>query len=481
MNKVAGLEHLIERFNKTTGGSHTTSPYGGPLTGSIIQSLLLGGLGYGVGNLGARASNWLTDKEIDPHRMGMVGALGMGAIPVASHMPSLIRNFQLSRALPVTAIGERLRTMNLPGKPYLYSQRPGPDARYWQNVDPKILGVLQSVTRPSAVAGSNLPNWFKTLHEEYTKRGSFEMPESYGATGAFGDYDTFLPPERSGVGFPAHATAYQIENDPYLSPVVKAKAMNLIGMAAQNKTGLIDMTDVTRAGVGAGLGYATASLFGKVLDGVFGGLDKSTRNKLQMGGAIAGLLMNTGIIKGGSATMSIEKAAALKRAFKKGFCEKLAELGIAPSRLEKQAGIWENIVGALGTAANVAPTAFKAAVGGGLILTPALTGWALGETKRTNQADIDYLTQLALLEDYKRGVDLLKRNVVKKQAAVIASSNQPIVKTPGIQVLEAAQQGTVPGASVSIAAPKSPVPSIRGNIERAAAKTGMPVKTGIPK
>lgn len=122
------------------------------------------------------------------------------------------------------------------------------------------------------------------------KSGSFTGIEEIGT------FDTFLPPDRSGFGFPAHYTQQQIENDPYLSPTAKAQAINVISNASGGRAGLITGSDITRAAVGAGIGYVGAKLFGKVLDGVFGGLAPPTHKKLQQTGTIAGLLLNTGVI-----------------------------------------------------------------------------------------------------------------------------------------------------------------------------------------
>ena len=116
-------------------------------------------------------------------------------------------------------------------------------------------------------------------------------------SGYFADYDTFLPPGQQ-TSIPAHYTASQIDNDPWLSPQEKSRAINLIADAANNRPGLIGMHDITRAAVGAGIGYATGALFGKVLGGIFGGLAPQTQKRMQQAGTIAGLLINTGAIGG---------------------------------------------------------------------------------------------------------------------------------------------------------------------------------------
>lgn len=129
-------------------------------------------------------------------------------------------------------------------------------------------------------------------------RKAAQIYDAYGDTGAFGSYSTFLPEDRTrGFGIPAHYTIQQIDSDPYLSPLAKARASMIVQNAAgPQRTGLISWHDVTRAGVGMGLGYAGASLFGRVLDGVYGGLPPAVNKRLKLGGVIAGLLLNTGVI-----------------------------------------------------------------------------------------------------------------------------------------------------------------------------------------
>lgn len=429
---MQSLAERIKTFNEATGGAPTNINVGGPLTGAAVQALLLGGAGYGAGNLGARAYNWATGNKLDPHRTGMLAGGVAGAVPVAAHAPALARNFQLSRALPASALGERLRTMNLPSADFAWSKRPPVDDRYLKNVEPEVYNTIQSLTDRGEWGNPEVPGWLRDTAGELLRRGAVADPRvksgalsaQYGAAGQISGYDTFLPPDSSAMGFPAHYSIAQIENDPYMSPVDKAKAVSVIDEASGGRSGLVGWDDIARAGVGAGIGYAAASLFGKVLSGVFGGLDRGTQKKIQASGALAGLLMNTGVIKSGS---HMNKTAALKQAFKRGFCSKLAELGIAPSAFTKAAEGVGNIVGPIAAAV---PSVGKGLIATGLIGAPAAAGWMMGTTKRTNEADIDYLTQLALLEDYKRGVDLLNRERDKTKSA--AALNMPKAKAPVI-------------------------------------------------
>ena len=112
-----------------------------------------------------------------------------------------------------------------------------------------------------------------------------------------GDYMTYAPPMGASMGIPAHYTAQQIDNDPYMSPMEKAKALMIIEQASNGRPGLISWRDVSRAAIGAGIGYAGATLFGKVLSGIFGGIAPSSQRRLQQAGTVAGMLVNTGVLR----------------------------------------------------------------------------------------------------------------------------------------------------------------------------------------
>ena len=121
--------------------------------------------------------------------------------------------------------------------------------------------------------------------------------EYMGTTGLMGSYDTYLPPGAVTMSIPTHYTAQQIDNDLYMSPQEKSKAMMILGEASNGQPGLISMGDVGRAALGAGIGYASAALFGKVLGGIFGGLAPQTQRRLQQTGMVAGMLVNTGALR----------------------------------------------------------------------------------------------------------------------------------------------------------------------------------------
>ena len=100
-----------------------------------------------------------------------------------------------------------------------------------------------------------------------------------------------------GYGIPVAHTIGMISTDPMLSSYQKAQAINFVQSAQPSGSGIISWPTVSRAAVGAGIGYAAATLFGKALDTVFGGLSSPSQRKLQGAGTIAGILMNTGAIR----------------------------------------------------------------------------------------------------------------------------------------------------------------------------------------
>lgn len=100
-----------------------------------------------------------------------------------------------------------------------------------------------------------------------------------------------------GFGIPANHTYGMIMADPLLSPIEKARALSIVDDAADaNRTGMITWPNVARAAAGAGVGYAGATLFAKVVDGVFGGISQQSQRRLQATGVIGGILKATGVL-----------------------------------------------------------------------------------------------------------------------------------------------------------------------------------------
>jgi len=341
MKKQSGLEHIIGDFKRRFGSvSGPTAPaffrnIGGPLTGSLAQALVLGGLGYGGGQLVGR----LSGRRLDPHRTGMAGALALGGLGPLLNLPGLSRGYHAAKNVPLR---DKLRTMNIDWakwadpkvrarfiegagehlpvteqtralrnaewlnfmEDWLSGQRGDPERPSLSPATPRRSQILSEAIRPYTPEPSDqtleyLGQRAATEYPSYLKMGSAKRADvDYGLAGGMNlKFDTFLPPGRQSFGFPAHYTIQQIENDPYMGPMAKAKAVYTIRNASNGKSGLIGWGDVARAGVGAGMGYAGAKLFGKVLDGTFGGLAPKTHKRLQAAGVIAGLLMNTGVLK----------------------------------------------------------------------------------------------------------------------------------------------------------------------------------------
>ena len=102
----------------------------------------------------------------------------------------------------------------------------------------------------------------------------------------------------------------------------------------------------------------------------------------------------------------------VKEAYKVGFAKKLAELGVSPTDLEYA---WFAKEG-MGRAAERGGDALLNLGGlglGALLTLPwfagAFGGYALGGGKETSKADIDYLRQKSLVDEYAYAIDRLKR------------------------------------------------------------------------
>ena len=146
----------------------------------------------------------------------------------------------------------------------------------------------------SAIAHTKSSAMTRYLVEDIVDKCAMYEPDM---TGAYGNYDTFNPPGAQGMGIPSHYTMQQIDNDPYMSPQEKSRAMMVINHACDGRPGLISAEDVSRAAVGLGIGYASASLFGKVLSGIFGGIGDQAQKRLTQAGMVAGMLGNTGVLR----------------------------------------------------------------------------------------------------------------------------------------------------------------------------------------
>lgn len=257
----------------------------------------------------------------------------------------------------------------------------------------------------------------------FTKRAV--LGAEYGPLGTSNrNYSTYLPMHERTI--PSRATAYQIENDAYTDPVTKAKLLYMIDTASDGRPGLISVKGLTNAGVGAGLGYAAASLSGKVLGGVFGGLPPSIYKRLQQAGIVGGILMNTGLLKTSTVSELDEKSGysaglSVKDAYRSGFLLKLAELGVPLNYVEtgldcitQRSGITKSAKGftelakSLGAALVSGGKGLLGLLTGGAVLIPGVLGWEAAKRKRFSDADAEAYRDLSLIQEYKDATDQIK-------------------------------------------------------------------------
>jgi len=100
-----------------------------------------------------------------------------------------------------------------------------------------------------------------------------------------------------------------------------------------------------------------------------------------------------------------------KSAFMNGFCQKMAELGIAPSELNdriKRAGVGETLRDILGVAKGGLAAAGKGAFGVTLGLG-GIAGYALGRQRRVTQENIDALQAELLAKEYADAAAEIRR------------------------------------------------------------------------
>lgn len=248
LRKQASLGTLIGKAQGALGQSPAGwIPHGGNLTGSLVQSLLMGGVGYGAGRL---AGSFM--PGIDAHRLGVVSALGGAAMPWAMNYYPLRAN-----------LAEWQQDPTRKKKPW------------WM--------------QPAYLAES--------LNRTYQPRPYTPEPEKQGSVKEAGFRDTMYSGVSDGYGIPVNHTIGMIRTDPLMSPIQKAQAISMLERAQPSGSGIIGWPTVSRAAVGAGIGWTAATLFGKALDTVFGGLSTPAQRRLQGAGTIAGILLNTGAIR----------------------------------------------------------------------------------------------------------------------------------------------------------------------------------------
>lgn len=95
---------------------------------------------------------------------------------------------------------------------------------------------------------------------------------------------------------PLDYTRFHVLDDPNLMLSEKASLVNILDKSdPATRHGLVTSHDIARGALGAGIGYASASLLGKTVGALFGELPESTLNKAKKTGIVAGLLRGTGI------------------------------------------------------------------------------------------------------------------------------------------------------------------------------------------
>lgn len=275
-----GLPEMLGAIPRTLGSvSGAGAPkifqrYGGPLTGMLTQSLAFGLPAYLLGRYVLPRFN----KDIDPKRTGAVLGLAGASMGPLLNMKQVLRN-------------RDMRKIFGPAWSWNTSAR-----AYYAPTNTEQLSLLGRVLTDGRVREQLFQN--PEAYMEAIRRPWIVKEESYDPSGALNYSETFSPSTSGAYGIPIHYTLQQIDNDPYLSPYHKAIAARHIQEAAgPQRSGLISWSDVRRAAVGAGVGYTGAKLFGKTLGAIFGGIPTGVQKRLTQSGVVAGMLVNTGILK----------------------------------------------------------------------------------------------------------------------------------------------------------------------------------------
>lgn len=330
----------------SVGGPTAPSMYkgwGGPVAGAAIKGLAYGVPAYALTRLGLKATG--KDEKYDSHRAGLLAGVLAGVGGGAMDYHQMLQNFSNA---PGGVMGGIKGLNKDPGtfappevkqSDYNGSMRgtqggsvASGEGGNWETAgkdmstrqdDPASQIMAQARNRmkgkkphgdtimyASSDSGGPIKPHTEMVSGKIVKEGmaaiaarylgsdqkSTKQADDYNSAGGFMNYDTFVPPGYQQT-IAAHYTASQIENDPYLAPQEKARALMHIENASGGRPGLISTHDITKAVVGAGIGYASANLFGRVLGGLFGGLSPQTQRSMQQVGAVAGLLVNTGALR----------------------------------------------------------------------------------------------------------------------------------------------------------------------------------------
>jgi hypothetical protein len=173
-------------------------------------------------------------------------------------------------------------------------------SRFNPRLNPKRIGLMTGLAAGAVPWAVHSPELLANISDKTRginwnpAHGKKVVSGAYSGAGAFGPSESFDPPS---VFVPSGYTQYQLASDPHLSPYEKAKSLAILGDASNSKRGLISTSDIYRAAVGAGTGYAAGKAFSGVIGGVFGKLTPSANKNLVRAGVVAGLLRSTGIWK----------------------------------------------------------------------------------------------------------------------------------------------------------------------------------------
>jgi hypothetical protein len=233
-------------------------PYAGPLLNTAALMAIPGAAGYALG----AGADKLLDTTEEENEVG--------------------RSWR-KRLMKLGLIGGGIAA--LPNAAMLYAQ---------MNKLPEKKAEFQPTSRmaPDCSATTAIPQPMKKQSDWYDPNS----PQGYSKSDSFAP-SYFTQPWPSPL--PVQEMARTVINDPYL-PMGERMQFNTIVAGAQRRSpweGVVTWPDVTRAAVGAGAGYLSARLLGKVCDGLFGKLNDSTQSSLNKIGVIGGILSATGALK----------------------------------------------------------------------------------------------------------------------------------------------------------------------------------------
>jgi hypothetical protein len=229
------------------------------LTATLGSTLLGGGLGYGLGWLGEQV---LPEKHFEKGKLRRTGAI-LGALGGA--VPSLWYGLRG---------GYR---QDPPGTP-LPSQEEPP------NPNPEFPKAGAYISQAKRALTAVLPPEERGLDKHYVSAvNKLFKKADFGTEGGGGS--SFLPV------IPTDQFNQTVWNDPFTPAAIRAATTGLVEAASLSRGGTNYVTplDIMHIGLGAGSGFASASLVGRTL-GALAGLRPESQRTLQQGGMWAGIL-----------------------------------------------------------------------------------------------------------------------------------------------------------------------------------------------